>query len=121
MLDKLVSEYLEIWQAEAGLSTYDEAVADVMESRISEDERFDMTTEEWTAFARSVSFAEARDKAVGLDDQADAGRGGAFADGGVPYGAIEQMRVSDLGSVVGCARGLGLVVGGEGVCASYES
>ena len=61
---------LEAWQAEAGLKTYGQAVADVdRPSAPSEGERFDMSLEEWRAFARKASFYAAREKAraLGID------------------------------------------------------
>jgi len=67
LLDAIDTQYAEIWQAEAGLKTYGEAVADVLELRISEGERFDMTLEDWHAFATRASFSEVRAKADALD------------------------------------------------------
>ncbi len=63
MLDRIVTRYLEAWQAEAGLKTYAQAVADVMRFRVAEGERFEMTVEEWRAFAGKASFHTAREKA----------------------------------------------------------
>ncbi len=62
-LDKIVTRYVDGWQAEAGLKTYPQAVADVIEFRSNEGERFDMSAEEWLAFAGCVSFHAARSKA----------------------------------------------------------
>ena len=42
-LDKIDTRYVETWQAEAGLKTYGQAVAEVLEFRTDEGERFDMT------------------------------------------------------------------------------
>lgn len=67
LLDAIDTRYAEIWQAEAGLKTYGEAVADVLELRISEGERFDLTLEDWHAFATGASFSEVRAKADALD------------------------------------------------------
>jgi isocitrate/methylisocitrate lyase len=66
MLDAIDTRYAEIWQAQADLKTYGEAVADVLESRIDEGESFEVTLEEWRAFARDASFTEIRDKADSL-------------------------------------------------------
>ncbi len=63
MLDKIETRYLEAWQAEANLKTYPEAVADVIEFRAGEGERFDMTADQWLAFANKTSFHAARSKA----------------------------------------------------------
>jgi isocitrate lyase len=69
LLDAIDTRYAEVWQAEAGLKTYGEAVAEVLELRISEGEGFDMTLEEWQAFATRASFSEVRAKADSLDIQ----------------------------------------------------
>ncbi len=63
LLDAIDTRYAETWQAEAGLMTYGEAVADILEDRIAEGERFDMALEAWRAFARRASFSEIRAKA----------------------------------------------------------
>ena len=68
-LDQIESRYLEVWQAEAGLKTYGRAVADVLEFRTSEGERFDMSVEEWLAFSKRASYYEAREKAKSMGIQ----------------------------------------------------
>jgi isocitrate lyase len=67
LLDAIDTRYAEIWQAEAGLKTYGEAVAEIIELRIDEGERLGTTLEEWRAFARRASFSEVRAKADSLD------------------------------------------------------
>jgi isocitrate lyase len=66
LLDALGASYADIWQEEAGLKTYGEAVAEILELRIEEGERFDLTLEEWRAFARRASFSEVGAKADSL-------------------------------------------------------
>jgi len=68
-LDRIDTRYMEIWQAEAGLKTYGLAVADVMESRTDEGERFDMSVEEWLAFSKRASFYEAHERAKSMGIQ----------------------------------------------------
>ena len=63
LLDDLNNRFLEAWQAAAGLKTYGEAIADVMTFLESEGERFEMTVDEWNAFARRASHWEARERA----------------------------------------------------------
>ena len=67
LLDAIDTRYAEVWQAEAGLKTYGEAVADALEQRLSEGELFDMTLDEWRSFAAGASFSEVRAKADTLD------------------------------------------------------
>jgi isocitrate lyase len=65
-LDRIDTRYVEIWRAEAGLMTYGLAVAEVMESRTVEGDRFDMTVEEWLAFSKRASFYEVRERAKSM-------------------------------------------------------
>jgi isocitrate lyase len=65
-LDKIDTRYVESWQAEAGMKTYGMAVAEVLEFRTSEGERFDMSVDEWLAFSKRASFFEARERAKSM-------------------------------------------------------
>jgi isocitrate lyase len=69
LLDKIDSRYAEAWQAEATLKTYPEAVADVIQFRSDEGERFELDREAWLAFAEHTSFhaARARAKSMGIN------------------------------------------------------
>ena len=69
LLDAIEARYSDIWQEEAGLKTFGEAVAEVLELRIDEGERFELTLEDWRAFARRASFSEVRAKADSLGIQ----------------------------------------------------
>lgn len=62
-LDKVFNRFVDIWQAEASVKTYGEAVADVMTFRISEGVQFPMTREAWLSFAATASFYLAKEKA----------------------------------------------------------
>jgi isocitrate lyase len=62
-LEKIDTSYMEVWVAEAGLKTYGQGVADEMEARRQEGERFDMTAQEWLEFATRASFYEIRERA----------------------------------------------------------
>jgi isocitrate lyase len=64
--DRIESIYAELWQAVAGLKTYGQAVADVMQSRMDEGERFDTSVEEWLTFAKRASFHDVRERAKAM-------------------------------------------------------
>jgi isocitrate lyase len=66
MLDVPFDRFVDAWQAEASLKTYRRAIADVLEFRINEGEQFDMTVEEWNAFAKKASLYSARQKAKAM-------------------------------------------------------
>ena len=69
LLEQIETQYLEAWQAEAGLKSYPQAVADVIDFRASEGEDFGMSAGEWLAFANQTSFhaARARARSMGID------------------------------------------------------
>jgi isocitrate lyase len=66
LLDAIDTMYAETWRTEAGLKTYGEAVADVLEFRIDEGQRLEMSLEAWRSFASRASFSEVREKADSL-------------------------------------------------------
>src|SRR6266496_2787698 len=69
LLDSVETRYLEAWQSEANLMSYPQAVAEVIEFRANEGEQFDLSADEWLAFANQTSFhaARAKAKATGID------------------------------------------------------
>jgi isocitrate lyase len=62
-LDKMDTSFMEAWLAGAKLKTFGGAVADAMQARADDGERFDMTIEEWREFAKRASFYEIREQA----------------------------------------------------------
>jgi isocitrate lyase len=69
MLDAVLTRFLDAWQVDAGLKTYRQAVADVLETYTNEGESFDMTVDEWLAFSKRKSLHTMRERAqsLGLD------------------------------------------------------
>ncbi len=68
-IDDASNRFLEAWEEEAGLATFGDAVAEVLESRVAAGEKVDMGVEEWRAFARQAPLSRARAKAqeIGVD------------------------------------------------------
>ncbi|MDH3753511.1 MAG: isocitrate lyase ICL2 [Acidimicrobiia bacterium] len=62
-LDKAADAFVEAWHSEAGLKTYANAVAGVMEFRESENERFELSVDEWLRFAERSSLSTMKRKA----------------------------------------------------------
>src|SRR5215510_8247167 len=63
LYDKVESKFVDVWQVDAGLMTYGEAVAELLEFRESEGEQLDMTVAEWRQFAERAPMYIAREKA----------------------------------------------------------
>jgi isocitrate lyase len=62
-LDRVFDAFVDTWQHDAGVSTYAEAVGEVLGFRESEGEQSAMTKEEWLRFAARAPFYRAREKA----------------------------------------------------------
>ncbi len=57
------NRFVEAWETDAGLKTIGEAVADLMQFHGDEGANFEMTEDEWYAFASDASFEQVRSKA----------------------------------------------------------
>ena len=58
--DAVESRFVEVWQDDAGVGTYADAVADLLDFRQREGEAPAMSSSEWRAFAESASLYSAR-------------------------------------------------------------
>lgn len=65
-LDSAVSEFHQIWEAEADLKTFGEAVADRMTLRAEEGANFDLSPQEWLEYSKTVSLEEAEERAQSM-------------------------------------------------------
>ena len=98
LLDLVATRFIDAWQAEAGLKTYARAVADVMEFRRNEREEFDLSVDEWMAFAGNASFysAKAKARAMGIHviwdcDRARTPEGFYQVEGGIDYAIAKSL------------------------------
>jgi len=66
LVDEIETSFVGAWEAEAGLTTFGEAVAEVIEFRQRDGETFDMTVDEWSEFAAGASLHRAEEKARAL-------------------------------------------------------
>src|SRR5690349_13419996 len=66
IFDKVESRFVDAWEQDAGLETFGDAVADLLEFRESEGEPLDMSAAEWRVFAERASLHTAREKAKEL-------------------------------------------------------
>ncbi len=106
-LDKAATRLLELWQMEASLKTYGEAVADVMAFHIDEGAELPMTVDEWHAYVETVSFVEAREKARSMGfniiwncDIARTPEGYYQVRGGIPYAIAKSLGVAPFCDII---------------------
>jgi len=106
-LDQATTRLLELWQMEASLKTYGEAVADVMAFHLDEGAELDMTIDEWHAFVEQASFVEAREKAreMGFNiiwncDIARTPEGYYQIKGGIPYAVAKSLSVAPFADII---------------------
>src|SRR6201994_2736998 len=71
VFDEIESKFVDAWQNDAGLMTYGEAVADLLEFAESEGESRDMSADEWRQFAQRAPLYTARRKAKELNADPD--------------------------------------------------
>ena len=107
LFDRVASRFLEIWELEAGLETYGDAVAEVLEFRASEGETLEIGVEEWRRFARSASYPDARRKAralgvnIGWDfEHAQTPEGYYQVRGGIEYAIAKSLAVAPFADIL---------------------
>lgn len=68
-VDNILAGIRQAWAGNAGLKTYADAVAQVMQARVQSGVKLPMTTDQWKTFAKNVSHDEAREqsKSMGID------------------------------------------------------
>ncbi len=107
LLEQIETAYLDAWLAEANLKSYPDAVADVIEFRASEGERFDVSADEWLAFANRTSFHAARAKArsMGIDiawdcELSKTSEGYYQIQGGIDYAIARSLAVAPFADLL---------------------
>ena len=107
LFDKVESRFVEAWQNDAGLETYGDAVADLLEFREREGESLEMGAAEWRKFAEKAPLYEARAKAQEL--RADAGwdceraktpEGYYQLRGGIPYAIAKSLAAAPFADIL---------------------
>ncbi len=107
LFDKVASRFLELWEAEADLHVYGDAVAEVLEFRAGEGEALETGVEAWRRFASGASFYEARRKArsLGVDivwdcEHAKTPEGYYQVRGGIEYAVAKSLAVAPFADVL---------------------
>ena len=107
LLDAVASQLVETWEAEAGLETYADAVAEVLEFRAGEGETLEMSVDEWRRFAATASFHDARRKAKALGvtvvwdcEHAKTPEGYYQVRGGIEYAIAKSLAVAPFADIL---------------------
>jgi isocitrate lyase len=106
-LDAVLTRLVATWEKEAGLRTYGEAIASVLESRLSEGGRLAMTVPEWRRFAATASYASARERARSLGinltwdcELARTPEGYYQVRGGIPWAIAKSLAAAPFADVL---------------------
>jgi isocitrate/methylisocitrate lyase len=107
LFDQVESRFVAAWEDDAGLMTYGEAVAEVLEFGESEDEPADMSPEDWRRFAERASLFAAREKAkeLRLDppwdcELAKTPEGYYQIRGGIPYAIAKSLAAAPFADIL---------------------
>ncbi len=107
VFDEVESKFVDAWQDDAGLMTFGEAVAELLEFAESEGEPRDMSATEWRRFAERSSLYTAREKAreLGADPGWDCERAktpeGYFQiRGGIPYAIAKSLAAAPFADLL---------------------
>ncbi|WP_395311323.1 isocitrate lyase ICL2 [Mycobacterium sp. AMU20-3851] len=107
LFDGVESRFVEAWQNDAGLETYADAVAELLEFREREGEKADMSAAEWRKFAAQASLYAARGKAkeLGADVAWDPERvktpeGYYQIRGGIPYAIAKSLAAAPFADIL---------------------
>ncbi|HEX9800629.1 MAG TPA: isocitrate lyase ICL2 [Thermoanaerobaculia bacterium] len=105
--DAVESRLVERWEAESGLETYAEAVAEVLAFRAGEGEPLAMSVDAWREYAATASLYAAREKARSLGIQvvwdcehAKTPEGYYQVRGGVPYAVAKSLAVAPFADLL---------------------
>jgi isocitrate lyase len=106
-LDKVFDKFVDTWQQEAGITTYAEAVGNVIAFRHNEGDPPPMTKEQWLAFAERAPFYKAREKAraIGVNltwdcEHAKTPDGYYQARGGIDYAIAKSLAAAPFADIL---------------------
>lgn len=107
LLDKVADRLVDVWQAEAGMKTFAQAVADVMEFRMQEGEEFSMSVADWLKFARHASLHTAvyQAKSLGIQiiwscEHARTAEGYYQVQGGIEYAIAKSLAAAPFADLL---------------------
>jgi isocitrate lyase len=107
LFDKVEARFVDTWEDDAGLQTYGEAVAELLEFAESEGEPLEMSAAEWRRFAARASLYAAREKAKELGvgtkwdcELAKTAEGYYQVRGGIPYAIAKSLAAAPFADIL---------------------
>jgi isocitrate lyase len=106
-LDAVTTCFLDLWQMDAGMKTYGQAVADAMAFHLDEGIELPLSVDEWHAFVENASFNAARRKAQSLGfniiwdcEIARTPEGYYQIQGGIEYAIAKSLAVAPYADII---------------------
>ncbi len=107
LYDDIESKFVEAWQNDAGLMTYSEAVAEMLEFAEREGDPRDMSAAQWREFSARAPFYTAREKAAELHadpgwdcERAKTPEGYFQVRGGIPYAIAKSLAAAPFADLL---------------------
>ncbi|HKP41060.1 isocitrate lyase ICL2 [Mycobacterium sp.] len=107
LYDRVESRFVEAWENDAGLQTYSEAVAELLEFAESDGEPLAMSVAQWRSFAKRASLYTAREKAKELGvvakwdpELAKTPEGYYQLRGGIPYAIAKSLAAAPFADIL---------------------
>jgi isocitrate lyase len=107
LYDRVESRFIEAWENDAGLQTYAEAVAELLEFAESDGEPLKMSVAQWRSFAERASLYTAREKAKELGvvakwdpEPAKTPEGYYQLRGGIPYAIAKSLAAAPFADIL---------------------
>ncbi len=101
ILSDITEKFIDLWESQAGLKTFGQAVADAMAFHLDEGQQFDCTPQEWLEWSYTVGYREARDRSrsMGLhviwdSELARTPEGYYAVQGGIEYAIAKSLAVA---------------------------
>ncbi|MGA9489251.1 MAG: isocitrate lyase ICL2 [Mycobacterium sp.] len=107
VFDEIESKFVDAWQLDAGLMTYGEAVAELLEFAENDGDSSDMSADEWRKFARRAPLYTAQQKAKELGvnvawdcELAKTPEGYYQIRGGIPYAIAKSLAAAPFADLL---------------------
>jgi len=107
LLDQAVNRFADLWEANARIKTFGQAVADALSFYVEQGQTFDFTVEEWLEWSSQTSWQTAREKAdefgIHVDWDPELARtpeGYYPIKGGIPYAIAKSLAVAPFCDII---------------------